>query len=90
MNRFEESNVDTGGGDPSREAMEARIRELQTENAELRAKMQKLESDYQVDRDALEWYHSLGLPATEEEARNPKNAYTLRQILDECEREFGK
>ena len=52
--------------------------------------MQKMESDFQIDRDALEWYHSLGLPESAEEARNPKNASSLRQILDECEREFGK
>jgi len=52
--------------------------------------MQKMESDFQIDRDALEWYHSLGLPESAEEARNPKNAFSLRQILDECEREFGK
>ena len=90
MNRFDEPNVNAGSGEPSREALEARIRELQAENAELRAKMQKMESDYQIDRDALEWYDSHGLPETEEEARNPKNAFSLRQILDECEREFGK
>jgi len=90
MNRFDEANANGGGGEPSREALDARIRDLQAENAELRAKMQKMESDFQIDRDALERYHSLGLPESAEEARNPKNAFSLRQILDECEREFGK
>jgi hypothetical protein len=90
MKRFEEPNTNPLSGEPSREALEAQIRELQAENAELRAKMQKMESDYQINRDVVDWYDSLGLPETEEEARNPKNAFSLRQILDECEREFGK
>jgi len=90
MNRFDEPNVNSGSSEPSREALEARIRELQAENAELREKMQKMETDHQIDRDALEWYHSQGLPETEDEARNPKDAFSLRQILDECEQELGK
>jgi hypothetical protein len=82
--------VNPGSGEPSREALEAQIRELQAENAELRAKMQKMESEWEIDRDALEWHRSAGLPESAEEAANPKNAFTLSEVLAECEREFGK
>jgi hypothetical protein len=90
MNRFEESSVNSGGSEPSRDALEARIRELENENAQLRAKMQRMESEWEIDRDALEWHRSAGLPESAEEAANPKNAFTLREVLAECEREFGK
>jgi|GEM_PF-4506737 len=90
MNRFEEPSANSSGGEPSRDALEARIRELENENAQLREKMQRMESEWEDDRYALEWYRSEGLPESAEEAANPKNAFTLREILEECEREFGK
>jgi hypothetical protein len=88
MNRFEEPNANSGG-DSFRESLEARIRELESENAQLKAKMQKMESDWEIDRDALQWYRSEGLPASEAEMLQ-RNGPTISDVLAECEREFGK
>jgi hypothetical protein len=89
MNRFEEPDVNSGSGEPSREALVARIRELQSENAELRSKMQEIESEWQDDRHALDWYRSEGLPTSEAEMLQRKGP-TISDVLAECEREFGK
>jgi len=90
MNRFEDANPPSADGDSARDALEARIRELEGENAQLRAKMDQMRTEWELDRDALEWYRSEGLPQSAEEAINPKNAFTLREVLAEFEREFGK
>jgi len=89
MNRFEESNVNSGGSEPSRDALEARIRELENENAQLRAKMQRMESEWEIDRNALEWHRSEGLPTSESEMLERKGP-TISEVLSECEREFRK
>jgi hypothetical protein len=89
MNRFEESSVNSGGSEPSRDALEARIRELENENAQLRAKMQQMESEWEDDRYALDWYRSEGLPKSEAEMLGRKGP-TISDVLAECEREFGK
>jgi hypothetical protein len=89
MNRFEDPNVDSSGGSPSRESLEARIRELEAENAELRAKMLRMESEREDDRYALEWYRSEGLPTSETEMLQ-RQGPTISEVLADCEREFGK
>ncbi|HKA06807.1 MAG TPA: hypothetical protein VKD71_06080 [Gemmataceae bacterium] len=89
MNRFDEPNANSDSSTPSREALETRIRELEAENAELRTKMQKMESEWEDDRYALEWYRSEGLPKSEAEMLERKGP-TISEILAECEREFGK
>jgi hypothetical protein len=91
MNRFGEHEPTFGGAEPSRAALEQRIRDLETENQQLRTDLQNFRQNFEIDRQQLAWFYSLGLPLTEEEARNPgRGAYSLREVLDECEREFGK
>ena len=66
-----------------------RVRDLEAENAQLRAKMQKMELDWEMDRDALEWYRSEGLPTSEAEMLQRKGP-TISEVLAECEQRFGK
>jgi chromosome segregation ATPase len=91
MNKFDERDRESGGSEPSRSELEARIRELEAETKQLHNKIEQMETDAEADRDALDWYRSCGLPLTEEEARNPgKDSFSLGEVLAECEREFGR
>ena len=90
MKRLEDSGTPSGGGEMSREALEQRVRELEEENRQLQAKMAKMESDWDLDRQALESYHQLGMPLTEEEMlERARTGPTLGDVLAECEREFA-
>ena len=80
-----------GGGESSREALERRVRELEEENRQLRATMAQMEADWDLDRQSLEWYYSLGLPQSEAEMlEQVKTGPSISDVLAECEREFGK
>ena len=80
-----------GGGDLTREALEQRVRDLEEENRQLRAKMDQMEADWDLDRQSLEWYYSLGLPQSEAEMlEQVKTGPSISDVLAECEREFGK
>jgi hypothetical protein len=79
-----------GSGTLSREALEQRIRDLEDENRQLRAKMAQMEADWDIDRQALESYHQMGLPESEAEMlERAKSGPTISDVLAECERELA-
>jgi hypothetical protein len=86
MNRLDDPSANpNGAADPTA----SRLRALEAENAELRAKIEKLEADRQLDRDELTWYHSLGLPESEAEMlERVRTGPSISDVLAECEREF--
>jgi septation ring formation regulator EzrA len=89
MKRFDENGSPPDeGGVPNRDGLEGRIRELEAENAQLRAKLEQVHEQWDLDRQALEWYHAQGLPKTEAEVLEGKG-HTISEVLAECDREFG-
>jgi hypothetical protein len=87
----ENGAVQDGGGSPTHEALEQRIRELEDENRQLRSRMAQMESDWDLDRQSLEWYYSLGLPQSEAEMlEQVRTGPSISDVLAECERVFGK
>ena len=91
MARFEENGTPAAGdGPPSREVLEQRVRELEDENRQLRAKMAQMEADWDLDRQSLEWYHQLGMPVSEAEMLGrAKSGPSISDVLAECDREFA-
>ena len=91
MHRLEDDGPGSGGsGEPSREALERRIRELEQENRTLKADLRQTHDAWRIDRQELEAFYSIGFPVTEEELLNRiKSGPTLRQVLDELKREYG-
>jgi len=80
----------TGGVKPSREALESRIRELEVENQRLQARLQHVEAEWEIDRDALAWHEYLCLPESEAEMlEQVRTGPTLSDVIAECEREFA-
>ena len=91
MKKHDEIGTPPDGGGPTREALEQRVRELEEENRQLRAKMEQVEADWDLDRQSLEWYYSLGLPQSEAEMLDQiKTGPSISDVLAECERESGK
>jgi hypothetical protein len=92
MTKHDENGTPQEGGETfSREALEQRIRELEDENRQLRSKMAQMEADWDVDRQSLEWYYSLGLPQSEAEMLEQiRTGPSISDVLADCEREFGK
>jgi hypothetical protein len=79
-----------GDGSRSREALEQRVRELENENRHLRATLQQVEAEWQIDRDALAWYERLGMPESEAEMlERVRTGPTISDVMAECEREFA-
>lgn len=90
MTRFDENGA-PDGGEPQRDARDERIRELEDENRKLRAELAKLREDAELDRQELEWFHSLGLPLTEAEMlEQARTGPSISDVIAECERELGK
>jgi hypothetical protein len=91
MHRLDEDGSSSGGaGEPTREALERRIRELEQENRTLKADLRQARDAWRMDRQELEAYYSIGFPVTEEELLNRiKSGPTLREVLDELKREYG-
>jgi hypothetical protein len=91
MNKHDENGVaPDGSGEPTREALEHRVRELEDENRQLRAKMAQMEAEWDLDRQALESYRELGMPVSEAEMlERAKNGPTISDVLAECERELA-
>ena len=78
-----------GGGESSPEALERRVRELEEENRQLRARLQFVEAEWEIARDALAWYEHLGMPESEAEMlERVKTGPTISDVLAECEREL--
>ncbi|MBO0697219.1 MAG: hypothetical protein J2P46_02380 [Zavarzinella sp.] len=91
MTRLEENGTPVAGNGPlSREALEQRVRELEHENRELRARLQQVEAEWEIDRDALEWYERVGMPESEAEMlERVRTGPTISDVMAECEREFA-
>jgi hypothetical protein len=91
MTRLEENGTPVrGDASPSPEALEQRVRELEEENRQLRARLQQVEAEWEIDRDALTWYERLGMPASEAEMlERVRTGPTLSDVMAECEREFA-
>jgi hypothetical protein len=92
MKKHDENGTPSeGGGEMAREALEQRVRELEEENRQLRAQMVRMEADWDLDRQSLEWYYSLGLPQSEAEMlEQVRTGPSISDVLAECEREFGR
>jgi len=82
MKRFDEPNSSSGGSEPTREELAAKLLRLEAENARLRADADRWEHD----RDALAWYRSEGLPSSEKEFLERKGP-SISDVIAECERE---
>jgi hypothetical protein len=90
MRREESGPPAEGGGEPSREALEQRVRELEAENGQLRARLQYVETELEIATDALAWHEHLAMPASEAEMlERAKNGPTLGDLIAECQREFA-
>ena len=88
MHRFDDPNTPAPG---AADQTAARVRELEAENARLRAQVEQLQADRELDRQELEWYHALGLPLTEAEMlERAKAGPTISNVIAECEREYRK
>ena len=92
MIRFDENGIPLGGGSESpRAALEARIRDLEVENRQLRAKVEKMEQDWDLDRQSLEWYYSMGLPVADAQiVEGARTERSISEVMAECEGEFGR
>ncbi len=92
MTEHDENGAPTGGDDePNREVLQQRVRELEAENRALRADIEQLRQSTEIDRQELEWYHSLGLPLTETEMlEQARTGPSISDVIADCEREFGK
>jgi hypothetical protein len=91
MNKHDENGTPPDGGAvPTREALEQRVREVEEENRQLRAKMAQMEEDWDLDRQSLESYHQLGMPTSEAEMlERAKTGPSITDVITECEREFA-
>jgi len=79
-----------GGAEPTREALEQRVGELEEENRQLRARLQYVEGEWEIASDALAWYEHLGMPQSEAEMlERVKTGPTISDVLAECERELA-
>ena len=92
MNRFEENGLGaSGAAEPTRTALDQRIRDLEEENRQLRTDLDTSRHDAEFARKELDWYHVLGLPVSETEMlERAKTGPTISDVIAECEREFGK
>lgn len=90
MNKHDENGTPPeGDGESTHEALARRVRELEDENRQLRAKMAQMEADWDLDRQALESYHVLGMPVSEAEMlERAKTGPSISDVLAECEREL--
>ncbi len=91
MTKHDENGTPSDGdGTLSREALKHRVRELENENQQLRAKMAQMEEEWDIDRQALESYHQMGMPESEAEMlERAKSGPTISDVLAECERELA-
>lgn len=91
MRKHDESGAPAeAGGTPTRDSLEQRVRELEAENHQLRSKMAQMEADWDIDRQALETYHVMGMPESEAEMlERAKSGPTISDVLAECERELA-
>lgn len=90
MKHDENGTPSDGGGDRPREDLERRIRDLEEENRQLRAQMAQMEEDWDLDRQALESYHVLGMPKSEAEMlERAKIGPSISDVIAECDREFA-
>ena len=91
MKKHDENGTPGGAeGEPTREALEKRIRELEQENGKLRADLRQTHEAWRIDRQELQAFYSIGFPATEEELMaRIKEGPTLREVLDDLKREHG-
>ena len=91
MKKHDENGTPSGSdGEPTRAALEQRIRELEQENGMLRADLRQAHDAWRIDRQELQAFYSVGFPATEEELMaRVKAGPTLREVLDELKREHG-
>jgi hypothetical protein len=92
MRRLDENgSAADGAGEPTREALEARVRDLEEENRHLWARIEKIEQEWDLDRQSLEWYYSLGMPQTEAEMlEQARTGLSIGDVLAECDPESGK
>ena len=91
MNKHDENSTPTdGASETPRDVLERRVRELEEENRQLLARMAQMESDWDLDRQALESYHVLGLPTSEAEMlERAKTGPSISDVIAECDREFA-
>ena len=91
MTKHDDNGTPSAGGSmPTREALEQRVRELEAENQRLRAQMAQMEEEWDLDRQALESYHQMGMPESEAEMlERAKSGPTISDVLAECERELA-
>jgi hypothetical protein len=95
MSRLDEHENNSSADEPSeptREALERRIRLLEEENRRLQSDLEASRREGEIARDALEWYDCLGLPLSEQEMLETMKTggRSISDVLAECEREFGK
>jgi hypothetical protein len=87
MKRFDEPNSPAGSSEPSRDALESRIRELEAEVTLLHAKMNQMQLDFELDRQALEWYRAHGMPTSEVEMiERAKSGPSISDVIAEFDR----
>jgi len=90
MKHDENGTPSESGGTLTPAALEQRVRELEEENRQLRAKMARMEERWDLDRQSLESYRQLGMPATEAEAlERAKAGPSISDVLSECGRVFA-
>ena len=91
MTKHDDNGTPSAGGSmQTREALEQRVRELEAENQRLRAQMAQMEEEWDLDRQALESYHQMGMPESEAEMlERAKSGPTISDVLAECERELA-
>jgi hypothetical protein len=91
MTKHDENGIPPeSGGTLSREALEHRVRELENENRQLQARLEYVETEWEIARDALAWYEYPGMPASEAEMlERVKTGPTISDVLADCEREFA-
>jgi hypothetical protein len=91
MRRFDETGQEPSeSGEPSADALKRRIRDLEEENRKLRTDLRQTHEAWRVDRQELQSFYEIGFPATEEEfLARIKAGPSLREVLDELNREYG-
>jgi hypothetical protein len=91
MKKHDENGTPTEcGGTPGREALEQRVRELEEENRQLRAKMAQMEDNWELDRQSLESYRQLGMPVSEAEVLGrARSGPSISGVLAEGGRGFA-
>lgn len=90
MKKHDDNGTPLAGGGEQGEALERRVQELEEENRQLRARLQYVETEWEIARDALAWHENLGLPQSEAEMlEQVRTGPTISDVLAECEREFA-